>query len=282
MNWKMTENLIVNACITGMVPTKSKNPWTPVSVQEIIHETRKVYQLGASIVHIHARGSDESPVWEPSYYQEIVSGIRETTPEIIVCVTTSGRLWSDPEKRCAALLLEGSAKPDMASLTLGSFNFPDNVSHNPPRTIHYLLDIMNEQGIVPEIEIFDLGMVDYLGHLMDMGKVEPPVYANIILGNRGTAKANHANLEYLVSRLPAQTVWAGAGIGKAQFNVHKMALEMNGHIRIGIEDNLYMDHQTKDPASNSDLILRSLNLAKEMGRMSMSASNVRKILHISK
>ncbi len=278
----MSENLIVNACINGMTPTRNKNPHTPVTPEEIIKETMAVCRLGASIVHIHARDGAERPTWEPSYYREIIAGIRQSVPGVIICVTTSGRLWSEPEKRAAAMLLEGREKPDMASLTLGSFNFPGTVSLNPPQTIDYLLDIMSERGIVPELELFDLGMVDYAAYLLSRGKIRMPIYANILLGNRGTADACRENLAYMVGRLPEKTLWSAAGIGKSQSPVHQIALSMGGHVRVGIEDNLYIDHRTRQPATNAELIARVLDDAKGLGRLPMPAEKVRALLSIGK
>ena len=274
----MTEDLIINACINGMIPVKSSNPHTPVTPEEIVAEVERVHGLGASIVHIHARAGDETPTWEPAYYQEIVSGIRERTPGIVVCVTTSGRLWNEPEKRAAALLLDGTAKPDMGSLTLGSLNFPKQVSSNPASTIQYLLDVMRERNIRPELEAFDLGMIDYAGYLVATGRMASPLYMNILLGNRGTADAHAANLDFMVSRLPADTTWAATGIGKTQFDVHRMALHRGGHVRVGIEDNLYLDHATKTPARNSDLIERVLAEARTLGRAPMPSAAVRERL----
>ncbi len=276
----MPENLIINACLNGMIPSKNKNPFTPVTTEEIVGEVERVYRLGASIVHVHARADDEEPTWDPEVYREIVTGIRETIPDIIVCITTSGRLWNEPEKRAAALLLDGKAKPDMASLTLGSMNFPKQISSNPPQTIRYLLDVMRERNILPELEAFDLGMIDYARYLQDNDLLPRPFYINILLGNRGTADTSRENLRYISSRLPKDTIWAACGIGKTQFEVHKMALAMGGHVRVGIEDNLYSDHESKTPATNTGLIERVLAAAGQLDRDPMPAQRVREILKL--
>jgi uncharacterized protein (DUF849 family) len=208
-------------------------------------------------------------------YREIITGIRQGAPELVVCASTSGRMWREREKRAAVLMLEGQARPDMGSLTLGSLNFSRQASVNPPEDILYLLDMMNERGIKPEIEIFDLGMVDYLARLIVEGKVREPVYANILLGNRGTADATALNLACLVSRLPAGCAWAACGIGKHQFQMNLLALAMDGHVRVGLEDNIYLDPASKQLGTNTALVERLVAAAHAMGRAPMKPGEVR-------
>ncbi len=274
----MSASLILNACLNGMLPTRSKNPHTPIAPDEIVREVGVAAACGAAIAHIHARGRDGAPTWDPGVYREIIQGIRAQNPDIIVCATTSGRLWSEREKRAAVLWLEGEHKPDMASLTLGSMNFPAHVSANPPDDILYLLDAMNAQGIVPECEVFDPGMIDFLRHLTETGRLRAPYYVNILMGNRGTSAATPMNLAWMADRLPPGGVWAAGGIGKAQFTVNCLALAMGGHVRVGIEDNLYLDSETKTPASNEVLIRRVLDVARAMGRRPLAPAAVRPLL----
>ncbi len=273
--------LILNACLTGMVTTKEKNPHVPISPPEIIRDALAVAHAGAPIVHVHARGPDGAPTWDPGAYREIIEGIHAGAPELIVCASTSGRLWSGREKRAAVLTLEGAARPDMASLTLGSLNFPRQASLNPPDDILYLLDAMNERGIKPEIELFDLGMVDYLGYLVAEGRVRGPIYANILLGNRGTADATEMNLAYLVSRLPTGCVWAACGIGRRQHPMNMLALSMGGHVRVGLEDNLYLDPASKQLATNVALVERVVAAARDIGRLPMTPREVRALLGLA-
>ena len=271
-------DLIINCCLNGMVPTRENNPHTAITPEEIVEAVGRVAALGVAIVHIHARGADEAPTWDPDVYREIIQGIRAHTPDIIVCATTSGRLWSDQEKSAAVLLLEGDAKPDMASLTLGSFNFPRQASVNEPQVIRYLLDAMNANGIEPELEVFDLGMIDLLRTFIDEERLRQPYYVNILLGNRGTAAATPLNLAFMVDRLPGRGIWAATGIGKMQFAMNSLAVAMGGHVRVGIEDNLYSDAITKQPASNEQLIERILKVARAINRQPMPPARVRKLL----
>lgn len=253
--------LIVNAALTGMVPTKEDNPNVPVTPDEIAEDARRCYELGASIVHVHARDAEGRPTWRPEVYAEIVQRVRDRCPDVIVCVSTSGRLWSELEKRAAVLDLDGTLKPDLASLTLGSLNFPRQASVNDPETIKGLALRMAERGIVPELEVFDLGMLDYGKYLVERGVLRPPFYANLLLGSLGTLSASHFHLAVLVQSLPSGWTWAGAGIGRFQFTVNAMAVTVGGHVRVGLEDNLWLDAAKTMPASNASLIERLVRLA---------------------
>lgn len=270
--------IIVNACLTGMIPMKDKAPHVPITPDEIIADALAVHRLGASVVHLHARGLDGTPTWDPAPYREIIQGLRAEAPDLIVCATTSGRLWNEREKRAAVLMIESDFRPDMASLTLGSLNFPKSVSANSIADIDYLLDAMAAQGVKPEFEAFDLGMVDYLVHLAAKERYQQPGYINILLGNLGSAAALPSHMAYLVQHLPPGTVWAGCGIGRAQHPMTCLAVDMGGHVRIGLEDNLYLDFTTREPASNPALVQRIVAFAAERGRACMPAEDVRRML----
>jgi GNAT superfamily N-acetyltransferase len=167
----------------------------------------------------------------------------------------------------------------MASLTLGSMNFPTQASVNSPETIRALAAGMRERGIKPELEIFDLGMADYARHLVKKGDIGVPAYANILLGSLGTANASPENLVAIVRALPDDTTWAAAGIGRYQLPMNQLAIAMGGHVRVGLEDNLWMDPLTKtDPASNVRLIERLVAIAETSGRAVASPSDARRII----
>lgn len=262
-----------------MVAGKADNPNLPLTVEEIVADAVAVWRLGSSIVHLHARGADGAPTWDPSVYAEIISGIRENAPGMIVCASTSGRLWGCRDKRGAVLRLEGKEKPDMASLALGSMNFPRGASVSEPGEISHLAELMYERKIVPELEAFDLGMVDYASHLAEIGALTPPLYFNLILGNRGTAAADPANLAYLTGRLPEGSLWAACGIGSSQFPMNRLAIEMGGHVRVGLEDNLNLEPGRQ--ASNAELVERVVAYAASFGRSPMTAADARKLLGIT-
>jgi uncharacterized protein (DUF849 family) len=213
-------------------------------------------------------------------YAEILAKVRAAAPEVILCVTTSGRLFSDFERRSQVLDLDGEARPEMASLTLGSLNFPQQASVNEPDVIRRLAERMAERGIVPELELFDFGMADYARYLIDRGILRPPFYANLLLGSLGTLSASAYNLAALVRALPDGTTWAAAGIGRFQFWVNSMAVTMGGHVRVGLEDSLYLDPGKREPATNEALVRRVVTLAHAAGREIATPAEARALIGI--
>ena len=161
--------LIINAAITGMVPRRAQVPHVPVTAEQIVADAVACVDAGAAILHLHAREPDESPAWRRSAYAEFIPAIREQRPEAVICVSTSGRDVAELEKRADVLALEGDAKPDMASLTLGSLNFRTSASVNAPDMIVALAERMTERGIAPELEVFDTGMAYLAAELEDRG-----------------------------------------------------------------------------------------------------------------
>lgn len=270
--------LIINLAGTGMVPTKADNPHVPVTPDEIAADCGRCFDAGASILHLHARDADGRPTWLPDVYREVVVRVRRRCPGAILCVSTSGRTFGRFEQRSAVLDLDGEAKPDMASLTLGSMNFPKQASVNEPEMIRGLAQRMRERGIVPELEVFDLGMIDYARHLIDKGVLAPPFYVNLLLGSLGTLAATPFHLATLAMSLPPGTTWAGAGIGRFQFPVNAMAITMGGHVRVGLEDNLFMDAAKERPATNVDLVRRLTRLAAAAEREVATPADARRII----
>ena len=258
--------VIVNAALTGMVPMKSDNANVPITPDEIAEDAARCREAGAAIVHLHAREADGTPTWRADVYAEIIGKVRERCPDVVVCVSTSGRLWSELEKRAEVLELAGDVKPEMASLTLGSLNFPGQASVNEPSMILGLAERMYERGIMPELEVFDFGMVDFGKYLVERGVLRPPSYFNLLLGSLGTLSASPLHLSLLAQALPPESTWAAAGIGRFQFAVNALAIASGGHVRVGLEDNLWLDAGKEQPASNAGLVERLVTLARACGR----------------
>jgi uncharacterized protein (DUF849 family) len=258
--------LIVNAAITGMVPRRARVPHVPVTAEQIVADAQDCFEAGATIVHVHARAADESPDWRREAYAEFIPEIRRRCPGMVVCVTTSGRTFVELDQRADVLALEGDAKPDMASLTLGSLNFRDVASVNTPQMIRALAERMADVGIRPEVEVFDTGMA-YLAHTLRAdGLLRDPIYVNVLLGSPNTAPARIADLASLVAALPDGAVWAAAGIGAFQLKMNAIAIFAGGHVRTGLEDNAHFDHATRSPATNAELVARVVELARIAGR----------------
>ena len=273
------DKLIINAAITGMIPTKAMTPHVPITPSEIADDARRCRDAGASIVHMHARDEDGKPTYRRDVYEEILQKVRAAVPDIILCVSTSGRLFKTFEERSQALDPINPA-PEMASLTLGSMNFAKEPSVNSPEMIKSLGIRMQERGIVAEWECFELGMVEYSHYLIDHGILHPPFYCNILLGSLGTLSATPANLKLAVGALPAGTTWAAAGIGKYQLAVNRMAISMGGHVRVGIEDNIWCDDERTRQASNPELIERVVEIARSEGRDPASPDEARAMIGI--
>jgi 3-keto-5-aminohexanoate cleavage enzyme len=270
--------LIMNIAPTGMVPTTADNPSVPVTPEAIAADCAACYEAGGSIFHLHARDPDESATYRAEVYREIILAVRARCPDGIICVSTSGRTHKTFDQRSAVLGLDGDAKPEMASLTLGSMNFPKQASVNEPSMIQGLAERMHECGIVPELEVFDFGMLDYAKYLIGRGILREPFYFNLLLGSLGTASATAFNLASLVASMPSGATWAGAGIGRFQFHVNSLAVTMGGHVRIGLEDNLYYDAGKTKPATNEGLVQRIAALARAAERPPVRPDEARKII----
>lgn len=249
-----------------MVARRADSPHVPLSAQEIIDDGVACVACGASILHLHARAADGTPTWERAAVREIITGLRTRCPAAILCATTSGRDVRAFDRRSDVLRLEGAERPDMASLTLGSLNFRTQASINEPDTISALARLMLERGIRPELEIFDSGMAYLAAEHLHRGLLRAPLYANLILGGPNTAPATAHALAHLVDVLPQGTIWAAGGLGAFQLPVTAMAVFMGGHVRTGLEDNLWMDAERERPATNPDLVSRVAALAEIAGR----------------
>jgi uncharacterized protein (DUF849 family) len=258
--------LIVNCALTGMVPTKADNPNVPVTPEEIGEDAHRCVEAGAAIVHLHARDQRGLPTYRKDVYAEVIAAVRERCDDVVVCVSTSGRTFKTFEERSEVLDLDGDLKPEMASLTLGSMNFPKQASVNEPEMIRRLAEFMTERGIVPELEIFDLGMIDYATYLIERGILRPPHYFNILLGNLGTLAATPLNLAVAVDALPERATWAAAGIGRFQLAMNSLAITSGGNVRVGLEDNLWLDDAREQPATNVALVERLVELGRTIGR----------------
>lgn len=278
----MNDELIINLAPTGMVPTRLDSPHVPLTPDEVAADVRRCADLGASIVHLHPRDEAGQPSQDPVVFASFIRAVRTAAPDIVVCATTSGRVDPALAGRAAVLDLDGDMRPEMASLTLGSLNFPKQASVNAPETIVGLATRMRDRGIVPEWEVFDLGMLDYAAYLRSKGLLGDPVYVNLLLGSLGTLQATPFNVALAVERLPAGATWAATGIGRHQFAMNRLAIAMGGHVRVGLEDNLWWDDARSEPASNPRLVERLVGIGRAMGREPASPAQVRERLGIAR
>ena len=278
----MTINkLIINLTPTGMIPTKAVNPYVPETPEEIASDSLLCAKLGAAMVHLHARDCKGENTYKKEVYADIISRIREKDKKIVIVVSTSGRHYPEFEKREQVLDLDGFVKPDMASLTLGSVNFNRTVSISPPDVILKLAEKMMNKGIKPELEIFDLGMVNFAKYMITKDLIEPPYYFNIIMGNISTAQAKMHHLGLIVSELPENSFWSVGGVGDFQKTINAIGVVSGeGGIRVGLEDNIWYDEDRTIYATNEMLVKRMVKLAETMGRPLATPDDVRKLLKL--
>ena len=277
----LTPDLIINFTPTGMIPTKEMVEDVPVSVDEIVEDVNRAVEIGISMVHLHARDEKGSPTYREEIYGEMISKIRKDNPELVICVSLSGRDFSEFEKRSAPLRLEGDSKPDMGSLTLSSLNFPRTGSANSPDMIRQLTEEMNRLGIVPELEVFDLGMMNYAQYLVRKGLLTAPHYMNIILGNIATAQMDLLHAGTLLCDMPSDCLWSLGGIGDTQLTANTIAIAMGGGIRIGLEDNIFWDRKKTQTGTNAMFLNRIHEIAAHFSRAVMPPAELRKRLALN-
>jgi len=272
------KELIINLCPTGMIPTKEMTRHVPISPDEIAKDVLRCVGLGVSMVHIHPRDEHGEPTTQKESYSAIIKKIREKDTNVVICATTSGRRDNTFEGRSQVLELEGDLKPDMASLTLSSLNFNKQASMNSPDMIQSLAKKMLEKGIKPELEVFDIGMINYAKYLIKKDLLKPPYYFNLLLGNIACAQADLINVGLMIRELPENSVWSLAGIGNSQLQINSLGVVWNCGVRVGLEDNIWLDAARTQLASNEQLVKRIVDLAHTFGRPIITSEKLREYL----
>ena len=280
---RLGEDFIVNLACTGVIPTRTMSPHVPLSHGEIVEDVAQCLALGVQMVHLHARDADGVQTGDPTPYGRLVEAIRQLPGgrDAVLCLTTSGRREADFASRARVLDLDGNAKPDMASLTLSSLNFMQSASVNAPDTIRRLAARMQETGIRPELEVFDLGMANFVRVLLKEGLLKAPLYVNVLLGNVAGAQVELLQLAAILTALPSDCVVSVAGIGRSQLAANVLGLLVADGVRVGLEDNLWMDMQHSQVATNPTLVARVLRIASELNRTPAGSIDVRQRLGLN-
>ena len=266
--------LIVTVALNGSVPTKKMNPHTPITPEEIAAAAVKCREAGASVAHVHARDLEGKPTLDPDIFAEIHRLISEQT-DMIVQISTGGRADLDAELRAKPILRIG---PEMASLTTGSMNFPDQVYANSFETVETLAKAMREVGTKPEMEIFEAGMIDNAMLLQKEGLAEAPLHFDFVMGSRGSQPATARQLVFLSESIPKDATWTVAGLGRHQLPMAICAIAMGGHARVGLEDNIY--YRYGQLASNEELVARVARVAVEAEREVATPDEAREIMSL--
>jgi uncharacterized protein (DUF849 family) len=271
----MTKPCIICVAITGSLPRKSDNPAVPITVAEQVESTHEAFEAGATIVHAHVRNDDETPSSDPEKFARLMEGVRQHCPGMIIQFSTGGR--SGAGKARAGML---PLRPDMASLSVGSNNFPTRVYENPPDLVDWLASEMLTYNIKPEIECFDLSHIHQAAAMQADGRLRVPAYVQFVMGVKNAMPADRDVFDYYirtVERLLPGSEWCAAGIGPHQITLNEWSVAAGGHARTGLEDNVRLDRTTLAP-SNAALVRRVVEICDRHHRPVASPSQARGLL----
>jgi len=271
----MTNPCILCVAITGSVPTKSANPAVPISISEQVESTHEAFEAGASICHAHVRNDDETPSSDPEKFARLMEGVKAHCPDMIIQFSTGGRSGAGQER--GGML---SLRPDMASLSVGSNNFPTRVYENPPQLVDWLASEMKAFEIKPEIEAFDLSHIHQAAKMYADGRLVDSPYVQFVMGVKNAMPVDRDVFDYYiktVKRLLPDSEWCAAGIGPHQITLNDWAVSSGGHARAGLEDNVRLDKNTLAP-SNAALVQRVVDLCDKYQRPVATAAQAREML----
>lgn len=270
------EKLIITVAPTGAWPRKENTPYVPLTPEEIADDVYKSWKAGAAIAHIHVRDDEGRPCMEYDKFEKTVKLIRERC-DIVLNLTTSGGLDVDDYNRMKPFI---ELKPELASFDAGSMNWMHSgVFLNSPKFLEKLAGEMQANNVKPEIEIFDTGMIYEALYVASKGLIETPMHFQFVLGAPGGMPATVKNLIFLLEQIPKGSTWSVVGIGKEQINMIYAAFALGGHIRVGMEDNVYL-YKGELAKSNADFVKRVVRLANEYGREVATPDEARKILNL--
>ena len=274
----MSKPCIICVAITGSVPTKKDNPNVPISISEQVESTHEAYEAGASICHAHVRNEDGTPTSEPEKFALLKEGILKHCPGMIIQFSTGGRSGSGKERGGMLYL-----KPDMASLSVGSNNFPARVYENSPELILWLAEQMRTHKVMPEIEAFDLSHILNAISMHSNGLLFGDLYVQFVMGVKNAMPADKNVFDFYVQlmkdRAP-KSEWCGAGIGANQILVNEWSIKAGGHTRVGMEDNVRLDKNNLAP-SNAALVKRAVDLCEKYSRPVATSKEARSLLGLS-
>nr|QEE14753.1 hypothetical protein DSAG12_00568 [Candidatus Prometheoarchaeum syntrophicum] len=270
------EKLIITAAISGAEVTKNQNPNVPYTIEEIAREAESAYKAGASVIHLHVREDDGTPTQSIDRFKECIEAIKNRCPDVIIQPSTGGAVGMSNEERLQPIELI----PEMATLDCGTCNFGgDEVFVNTENTIIEFAQKMKELGIKPECEVFDKGMIDTAIRQNKKGNILSPMHFNIVMGVNGGISASPRDLTFMVESLPQGSTFTVSGMGRHQMSMAAVSIIMGGHVRVGFEDNLYLEKGVL-AKSNGELVQKAVRIAKDLGRPIATPNEAREILNI--
>ena len=270
-----TEPCIIAVAITGSLPTKADNPAVPITISEQVESTQEAFEAGAAIVHAHVRDDAGRPTSDPERFARLMEGIRAHCPGMVVQLSTGGRSGAGRER--GGML---GLRPEMASLAVGSNNFPNRVYENPPDLVDWLAAEMRANGVKPEIEAFDLSHIHQAVRMIADGRLERPLYIQFVMGVKNAMPADRPSFDFYIDtvhRLAPDARWCGAGIGPNQIVLNEWSIAAGGHTRTGLEDNVRVDRHSLAP-SNAELVRRAVALCERHRRAVATPAEARVML----
>ena len=273
----LSKPCIICVAITGSLPRKENNPAVPITVEEQVESAHAAVEAGASIIHAHVRNDDQTPTSDPEKFGRLLEGLRKHVPQAIVQLSTGGRSGAGRERGGMIAL-----KPDMASLSVGSNNFPTRVYENSPDLVDWLASEMLAHGVKPEIEAFDLSHIFQAVAMQKDGRLAAPVYVQFVMGVKNAMPVDRDVFDFYIrtlKRLSPDSEWCGAGIGPNQIVLNEWCVASGGHARTGLEDNLRIDRDTLAP-SNAALVERVVAICDKYERPVATPAQARALLRL--
>lgn len=266
--------LIITAAISGAEVTKKNNPAVPYTVEEMVREAKAAADAGAAVIHLHVREDDGTPTQSKERFDETMQAIRAACPDVIILPSTGGATWMTAKERLQPVFL----KPEIATLDCGTCNFGgDEVFTNTVTMIEEFSATMKEYGVKPECEVFEKGMIDTAIKMMEKGLIQKPMHFNFVLGVPGAMTATARDLVFMVGSIPEGSTWVATGVGRNSFPMAQMAIAMGGNVRVGFEDNVYMEKGVL-AKSNGELVAKVVEMAKIAGRPIATPAEAREMM----
>ncbi|MBF5044187.1 3-keto-5-aminohexanoate cleavage protein [Aggregicoccus sp. 17bor-14] len=274
----MSKPMVITAALVGAETTREQTPYLPITAEEIGIEAAKCREAGAAMVHIHVRTADGKPSQDAELFRAAIREIRKRS-DILVQTSTGGAVGMSVDERCGPLTLTGSDRPDMATLSTGTVNFGEDVFWNPRPLVRDIATRIRKLGLKPEIECFDAGMIDEARYLAKEGYVELPAHFDFVLGVPGALAARPEALDFMIASIPEGCSWTVAGVGRFQLPMAELGAEKGGHVRVGLEDNIYLSKGVLAKGSY-ELVAEAAKRGQAKGRTLATPQQARELLRL--
>lgn len=274
----MSRPMVLTAAMVGAETTREQTPHLPITAEEIAEDAAKCREAGAAMVHLHVRTVDGKPSQDAELFRAAIRAIRKRT-DVLIQVSTGGAVGMGVDERCGGLTLTGADKPDMATLTTGTVNFGEEVFWNPRPLVRDIAKRIRAIGLKPELECFDVGMIDEARYLAKEGLVELPAHFDFVLGVPGTLQARPEVLDFMIASLPEGSSWTVAGVGRQQLPFVDEAAKRGGNARVGLEDNIYLSKGVL-AKGNFELVAEAAKRARAGGREPATPEQARQLLRL--